>query len=190
MGEKKGALNVEQSRNVRNGSGATGRHISTDAAINQKKAAQKKSAAAKRRGKKAVNSVKQAAKKPAAKKQTAGKKTATKTTTAKSAPANRQAAQKQNLFFLRPDPVSDNLSCLFKGMVGPEEGGDVPRIAHKSERSQGIRKMGKLKINMFSFEDFNAHAAQTDLISGPDADHPVILIRVSLHRPAAATRSV
>lgn len=37
MGEKKGALNVEQSRNVRNGSGATGRHISTDAAINQKK---------------------------------------------------------------------------------------------------------------------------------------------------------
>ena len=64
MGEKKGALNVEQSRNIRNGSGATGRHISTDAAINQKKAAQKKSAAAKRRSKKAVNSVKQAAKKP------------------------------------------------------------------------------------------------------------------------------
>ena len=89
MGEKKGALNVEQSRNVRNGSGATGRHISTDAAINQKKAAQKKSAAAKRRGNKAVSSVKQAAKKPAAKKSTAGKKTSAQR------PANRQAAPKQ-----------------------------------------------------------------------------------------------
>lgn len=67
---------MEQSRN--------GRHINTDAAISQKKAAQKKSAAAKRRVKK-----KTASAKPAAKKQTPAKKSAGKT--AGKAPAKRPA---------------------------------------------------------------------------------------------------
>lgn len=133
MGEKKGALNVEQSRNVRNGSGATGRHISTDAAINQKKAAQKKSAAAKRRGKKAVNSVKQAAKKPAAKKQTAGKKTATKKTTAKSAPANRQAAQKQ--------------TSKAKKQQNAKRNAQLQNARANGQKKAAARKKKKYKIN-------------------------------------------
>ncbi|MBR1704645.1 MAG: CapA family protein [Clostridia bacterium] len=67
---------MEQSRN--------GRHINTDAAISQKKAAQKKSAAAKRRVKK-----KSASTKPAEKKQAPAKKASGKT--AGKAPAKRPA---------------------------------------------------------------------------------------------------
>ncbi|MBR5753199.1 MAG: CapA family protein, partial [Clostridia bacterium] len=75
---------MEQSRNIKSSSGRTGRHISTDAAISQKKAAQKKSAAAKKRVKKTASGAKQSVKK-----QTSAKKPTSKQTSAKR-PANAQ----------------------------------------------------------------------------------------------------
>ncbi len=84
---------MDQGRNIRSSNG-TGRHISTDAAIHQKKAAQKKSAAAKKRVKKTAGA-KQTAKKPAAKKTTAPKKTASKQGAKRPANTKQRAAAQQ-----------------------------------------------------------------------------------------------
>lgn len=135
MGEKKGALNVEQSRNIRNGSGATGRHISTDAAINQKKAAQKKSAAAKRRSKKAVNSVKQAAKKPASKKTSSGK-----ANNAAKRPANRQAPAKQS-------PNARKQTSNAKKQQNAKRNAQLQNARANGQKKQATRKKKKYKVN-------------------------------------------
>ena len=135
MGEKKGALNVEQSRNIRNGSGTTGRHISTDAAINQKKAAQKKSAAAKRRSKKAVNSVKQAAKKPTSKKTSSGK-----ANSAAKRPANRQAPAKQS-------PNARKQTSNAKKQQNAKRNAQLQNARANGQKKQAARKKKKYKVN-------------------------------------------
>ncbi|MBR0364658.1 MAG: hypothetical protein IJH58_05830, partial [Clostridia bacterium] len=126
---------MEQSRNIRNGSGATGRHISTDAAINQKKAAQKKSAAAKRRSKKAVNSVKQAAKKPASKKTSSGK-----ANNAAKRPANRQAPAKQS-------PNARKQTSNAKKQQNAKRNAQLQNARANGQKKQATRKKKKYKVN-------------------------------------------
>lgn len=85
---------MEQGKNIRSSSGGMGRHINTDAAISQKKAAQKRSAAAKKRVKKTAGA-KQTAKKPAAKKKAPAKQGAAKRP-ANAKPKAKQTARQQN----------------------------------------------------------------------------------------------
>lgn len=131
MGEKKGALNVEQSRNIRNGSGTNGRHINTDAAISQKKAAQKKSAAAKRRSNSKVKS-------PVRKKTTGKTKSTTRPTSAK----QTSTARKQSTTAKKPVPKA-------KKQQNAKRSAQLQNAKANGQKkaANGARKKKKYKVN-------------------------------------------